>query len=390
MRLFVITLLMMFACFSCKEKTVIKEKSIRAIKYAKIQKSTGQETHTFSGAVIAKNEVALSFKVTGTLSKVNVKLGDKVKKGQLIATLDPTDYTIQSNQAVAQKEGAIANEQSAEANVKSAESQLINAQASYDRVARLYENNSIALSEYQQTKASLDAAKAQYESAQSQLNSASTQVTTADQQLLSATNQVNYTRLYAPINGVITNVAVDANEMVGAGSPIATVSSIDQMLVEVGVPEIFINKLKKGQSAVIQLPSLSGQRFKAELVEIAFASGTTTTYPVKLKITNPVEAIRPGMATEVDFEIDNSQKMANPLTIAPIKSVASGTKGNYVFRLVQDKEEGVYRAEQVLVQLGDITNNGYIIHKGLSNGDFVAVAGLNALYDGKIVKLLEK
>lgn len=390
MRIPIMLFLTILSVFSCKEKTVPKEKAIRSIKYAKIQKSTGAETHTFSGSVIAKNEVALSFKVSGTLNSMNVKPGDKVKKGQIIATIDPTDYTIQSNQAVSQKEGAIANEQSAEANVKSAESQLINAQASYDRVAQLYENNSVALSEYQQTKASLDAAKAQYESAQSQLNSASTQVTTANQQLLSAANQVSYTQLYAPINGVITDVAVDANEMVGSGSPIAVVSSIDQMLVEVGVPEIFISRLKKGQAAIIKLPSLSEQSFEAEIVEIAFASGTTTTYPVKLKIINPIEEIRPGMATEVDFEITTSQKIAKHLTIVPIKAVASGTEGNYVFRLVEDKEDGKYVAEKVSVQLGSITDNGYIINKGLNSGDLVAVAGLNSLYDGKIVKLLEK
>ncbi|MEM8528308.1 MAG: efflux RND transporter periplasmic adaptor subunit [Bacteroidota bacterium] len=389
MRLFVV-LFMVLLCLSCEEKTVETAPTIRAIKYAKVESSSGQETQTFSGSVIAKNEIALSFKVAGTLNEMKVKLGDQVKKGQLIATIDPTDYTIQSNQAVAQKEGAIANQQSAAANVKSAESQLINAQSSYDRVARLYENNSVALSEYQQAKASLDAAKAQYESAQSQLNSASTQVTTANQQVQSAANQVSYTQLLAPINGVITNVAIDANEMVGAGSPIAVLSSVDQMLVEVGVPEIFISQLQKGQSAVIQLPSLSQKIFQAEIVEIAFAAGTTITYPVKLKILNPIAAIRPGMVTEVDFAMNTSQKVAKNLNTVPIKAVASGAAGNYVFKLVQEEENGTYKAEKTIVQLGDITNDGYVIKAGLEKGDVVAVAGLNALYDGKLVRLLEK
>lgn len=390
MRLPVVLLLMVLFCLSCKEKTVETVNKIRPVKYAKIEKSTGQTSHTFSGLVIAKNEVALSFKVSGTLSKVNVRLGDKVKKGHLIATIDPTDYTIQSNQAVSQKEGAVANRQSSEANVKSAETQLINAQASYDRVARLYENNSVSLNEYQQAKASLDAAKAQYESALSQLDAASTQVTTADQQLQSANNQVGYTRIFAPMNGVITNIAVDANEMVSAGYAIATVSSADQLLVEVGIPEVFISKLKKGQQAVIKLPSLPSLRFNAEVVEIAFASGTTTTYPVKLKIMNPVEEIRPGMATAVDFEFDTSPKSTSHLAIAPIKAIANGAEGNYVFRLIPEQEAGIYRAEKTAVQLGNITNIGYIINEGLNTGDVVAVAGLNALYDGKKVKLLEK
>lgn len=384
------SLFIVFLFFSCGSEQTDSTPEIRRVKYAVVEQATGQETHTFSGSVIAKNEVALSFKVSGTLNKVNVALGDPVKKGQLIATIDPTDYTIQSNQAVAQKEGAVANEQSAQANVKSAETQLIHAQATYDRVAQLYENNSISLNEYQGAKASLDAARAQHDSSLSQLKSASTQVTTANQQLQSSNNQVGYTRIYAPMDGVVTDIFMDANEMVGAGSVIAIVSSVDQMLVEVGVPEIFISRLKKGQEAGIQLPSLPEQQFAAEIVEVAFASGNTPTYPVKLKIVNPVAEIRPGMATAVDFEMDNLQDTTENLLIAPIKAVGSTTDGNYVFKLIPEEEKDIYKAEMTAVQLGDITNTGYIIQAGLAKGDFVAVAGLNSLYEGKVVKLLEK
>lgn len=378
-----------FLLFSCSSEKTDSLAEIRQVKFAQIEQLTGKETHTFSGWVIAKNEVALSFKVSGTLSKMNVALGDRVKKGYLIATIDPADFAIQSNQALAQKEGAVANRQSAEANVKAAETTLIHAQATYDRIARLYENNSVSLSEYQQAKANLDASKAQHESAKSQLNSASTQVTTADQQVQTANNQLGYTRISAPINGVITAIGADANELVSAGYMVASVSSVDQMLVEVGVPEVFISRLEKGQQAVIKLPSLPGQLFNAEIIEVAFVSGTTTTYPVKLKIINPVEAIRPGMVTEVDFEIDISRKVSKNLPIAPIKAIASGVEGNYAFRLIPDKEDGTYRAEMVAVQLGNIIDKGYIIKEGLDKGDFVAVAGLNSLYEGRIVKLLE-
>ncbi|MEM6841150.1 MAG: efflux RND transporter periplasmic adaptor subunit [Bacteroidota bacterium] len=390
MKLLKVLIVLTLFCISCNENTKTVEKEIRPVKYAKIGESTGLESYTFSGAVIAKNEVALSFKVTGTLNQLNVALGDKVKKGQLIATVDPTDYTLQSEQAVSQKEGAVANRESAEANLKSSETQLISAQASYDRIAKLYENNSVSLNEYQQSKAGLDAAKAQYDASKSQLDAAISSVTTADQQLQAANNQVGYTRVYAPIDGVITDVAVDANEMVSAGAVIAVVSSTGQMLVEVGVPEILINRLVKGQKAVIKLPSLPEQQFDAEIVEVAFASGTTTTYPVKLKIVDPIQDIRPGMATEVGFKIDNTQTITTDFTMAPIKAVASGTEGNYVFKLIPDEEDGQYIVKKASVQLGNITDNGYIIKEGVNRGDLIAIAGLNALYDGKVVKLLEK
>jgi len=371
-----VLLLLVLASTSCKEKSAETAQQFPPVKFAKIELAAGVETYTFSGVVIARNETNLSFKVGGTLSSVEVELGDRVRKGQLIAAIDPGDYTIQTNQAIAQMEGAAAN-------AKAAEAQLINAQATYDRVAKLYESNSVSLSEYQQAKSGLDAAQAQYDAAITQVNA-------ADQQVRAADNQVSYTRLVSPMNGVVTAAQVEANEVVNAGMLIASVSSLDRPEVEVGVPEAVINKLKTGQQATVKFPSLPERLFEAEVVEVAFASGRSTTYPVKLNIMNPEEEIRPGMATEVKFSVNIAGEKTKNTIVAPLKAIASGTDGNYVFRLVADKEEGIYEAKMVPVELGTITQNGYTIKKGLIAGDLVAVAGLRSLYDGRKVKLLEK
>ncbi len=375
MRLFAL-LFLVLSLTSCEEKSAETRIKIRPIKYEKVKLSTGVETYTFSGVAKAQNETNLSFKVAGILSSVKVNLGDQVKKGQLIATIDPSDYTIQTNQAVSQKEGAIAN-------AKATEAQLISAKATYERIAQLYESNSVSLSEYQQAKAALDAAKAQYDAANSQIK-------TTDQQLKAADNQVSYTRLVSPMDGVITEVQVEANEVVNAGTLIVKVSSLGRPEVEVGVPEVLINKLKIGQRATIKFPSLPEQLFEAEVEEIAFASGKSTTYPVTLKIIKPQEEIRPGMAAEVNFTVGNHIKKTENKIVAPLKAIASGTDGNYVFKLVPDKEDGVYVAKMVNVELGSLTEDGYTIKKGLSEGDLVAVVGLRSLYDGIKVKLLEK
>lgn len=375
MRLFAIFFLL-FSFMSCEEKPVASIERIRPIKYDKVELTTAVETYTFSGVAKAQNETSLSFKVGGTLSAVNVKLGEKVKRGQLIATINPADYNIQTNQAVSQKEGAIAN-------AKAAEAQLISSKSTYDRVAQLYESNSVALSEYQQAKAALDAAQAQFDAANAQ-------ITTSDQQLRAASNQVSYTRLVSPMDGVITAVQVMANEVANAGTPIAKVSSLGRPEIEVGVPEVVINKLTIGQQAMVSFPSLEGESFAAEVVEISFASVKSTTYPVTLKIINAEENVRPGMAAEVDFILGAANETTENKLVAPLKAIASGTEGNYAFKLVTDQEPGVYSAKRVDVVLGPITEEGYSIIQGLSAGDLVAVAGLRSLYDGKKVTLLEK
>ncbi|MBV6655762.1 MAG: efflux RND transporter periplasmic adaptor subunit [Mameliella sp.] len=374
MRLF--SLLILVLCFtSCGEEVVETEKRIRPIKYKVITSSTGVETHTFSGVAKAQNETNLSFKVAGTLSAVNVKLGDKVKRGQVIATIDPADYNIQTNQAVSQKEGSVAN-------AKAAETQLINAQATYDRVAKLYENNSVALSEYQQAKAGLDAAQAQFDAANTQINA-------ADQQVKAAGNQVSYTRLVSPISGVITAVQVEANEIVNAGMMVAQVSTFGRPEVEVGVPEVFINRISKGQQVNITLPSSPGDEFQGIVDQVAFASGNAPTYPVIVEIDESIEQIRPGMAANVAFLFPENGVSTTPNMVVPIEAVGKDNGGNFVF-VLKKKSQGIYIAEKQGVTIGKLLPDGFELLKGLKEGTLVATAGLKSLMNGTEVTLLSE
>ena len=384
---FLTLLFLVFSFASCEDKANENIKKIRPIKYAKVDQSTGLETHTFSGVAKAQNETNLSFKVAGTLSSVKVELGDLVKKGQLIATIDPADYNIQTNQARSQKEGSIANVQSAEANAKSAETQLINAQATYDRVANLYENNSVALSEYQQAKAGMDAAKAQYDAANSQVKAANTQVSSADQQVQAAGNQVSYTRLVSPMNGVITAVHVESNEVVSSGKVIATVSSLGRPEIEVGVPEIFINKIKKGQKVNITLPTSPGQIFEGLVDQVAYASGSSPTYPVIVDLNKSVDQIRPGMAANAEFIFSNNSIEEKSKMIVPIEAVGKDNEGNFVF-VLNKKSDAIYVVEKKLIIIGELLPEGFELIKGLDGGELVATAGLKSLMNGLEVKLL--
>ncbi len=372
MRLLV-TISLLLLCASCGEEPMETIKKIRPIKYATIQSSTGMESHTFSGVAKAQNETNLSFKVAGTLSSINVELGDRVSKGQLIATIDPADYNIQTKQAVSQKEGSIAN-------AKAAETQLINAQATYDRVAKLYENNSVSLSEYQQAKSGLDAAQAQYEAANSQ-------VSAADQQVQAADNQVSYARLVSPMNGVVTAVQVEANEIVNSGTMVAQISSVGRPEVEVGVPEIFINKIKKGQRVKITLPSSPGQEFQGIVDQVAYASGNAPTYPVIVEVDKSVEQIRPGMAANVAFLFPKNRDTSPAKMIVPVEAVGEDKQGNFVYVLKQ-KSEGVYAAEKKVITIGNLIPEGFELLNGLEEGDIVATAGLKSLMNGVEVKLL--
>ena len=372
MRVFALFFLLLFFV-SCEEKQNETIKNIRSIKYAKIELSSGMIPHTISGVAKARNETNLSFKVAGVLSSINVELGEQVRKGQLIATIDPVDYNIQTDQAVSQKEGAVAN-------AKAAETQLINAQATYDRVSKLYENNSVALSEYQQAKAGLDAAQSQFDAANSQINA-------ADQQIKAADNQVSYTKLLSPMDGVITNVQAEANEVVNSGTAIVSVSSLGRPEVEVGVPEVLITKVKQGQKVSITLSSAIGQEFQGIVDRVAYASGNAPTYPVFVEIDKSVEEIRPGMAANVTFTFSEKKSNSKAIMVVPVEAVGKDEKGNFVFVLTP-KSDGIYVAEKKVITIGSLTPNGFELLDGLQGGEIVATAGLKSLMNGLEVKLL--
>jgi multidrug efflux system membrane fusion protein len=395
-----ILLTFFFLLSSCTEKKEEVKELIRPVRYAEVSQSGGEKTYTFSGVAQSSEETNLSFRVAGNVRTLNVKLGDRVKKGQLIATIDPSDYSIQVDQAVASEKGTEANVKSSEAQVssseaqvKNAEMQLITARSSFQRIENLYENNSIPLSEYEQAKANFESAETQYEAAKFSLSAskagydaAKTQVTSASKQTQSARNQVSYTKLVAPFNGVITAVNVEANELVAAGTSIAVLSSERKPEITVGVPEVFINKIKKGQKVSIDFSVLEGKPFNGTVEEMAYAAGNSPTYPIIIRIGNPTKDIHPGMAANVTFQFGNAKAKSNALVI-PVKSVGENDKGNFVFLI--DESDGKTVVKKQIITVGKLTSEGFEIKEGLSAGQKIAVAGLQTLLEGQEVKLLQ-
>jgi RND family efflux transporter MFP subunit len=185
--LFLLTLIFL----SCGEKQEA-ETILRPVRYQSVYSTGGGRTRTFSGVAKAGIRSRLSFKVGGTIQKIAVQVGDKVKPGQLIAELDPADYRLQVQQA--------------EASLESAQAQERNAKANYERISQLYERRNASRND-------LDAARAASESAIAQVRA-------VEKQLDLARSQLSYTRLTAPVSGGMAMVDVEVNENVQPGQTI--------------------------------------------------------------------------------------------------------------------------------------------------------------------------
>ena len=372
---FIFFVLFIFFLTSCEEeKKEVPLESIRPVKFGKVIVSGDALQQTFSGTAQSSKETKLSFKVSGTLNQLSVKVGDIVRKGQLIARVDQTDYSVQYQQSVA-------NLKSVETQIKSAETMLVNNKATYERIEKLYENNSVSLSEFELAKSSYETAQASYDAALAQANA-------SEKQVESAQNQVNYSNLIAPFAGVITAVNVEENELLASGNPIATISAIGNPEISVGIPEVFIPKVKRGQNVEILFSSIPGISFTGKVYEVGFSSLGGSTYAVTVRIDKPTSDIRPGMAADVRFDFSDPKNNVEQKLVAPIASIGEDNNGNFVFTLIKEGEH--YLAKKKTIEIGELTASGFEIKTGLARGDLVATAGLNTLLDGMKVRLINQ
>ncbi|WP_116125449.1 efflux RND transporter periplasmic adaptor subunit [Lewinella sp. IMCC34183] len=365
-------LLLLAACGGAEEKAPV-ETPVRAVRADRVTLDDGTSSQVFNGVAEAAGRTPLSFRVAGTVRALPVDLGQRVQRGQLIATLDPADLQVQQSQANAQR-------QASQAQLESAETQLIAARAAYERTSRLYENNSVSLSQFEQVRSEFQSARAQVEAARSQLEASGAQARAAG-------NQVAYTRLTAPFSGVITEKHVEENEFAGSGQSIVTLSTEENPEVEVSVPEDFVGRLASGQRVEISFSSIPGRDFTGTISEVAYAAAGSPSYPVTITVNDETEAIRPGMAATVRFAF-GEQAGGDSLIVAPTASVSEGPDGRYVFRLEAGDRADQYVARRVPVTVGDYTTSGFIVRNGLRPGDLVATAGLKQLIDGMPVRLL--
>ncbi len=344
--------------YYCSGRQNISTEIIRPVRYEKVIMYGGEQTRTFSGVSKSGIETNLSFKVGGTLRRLNVEVGDQVRAGQLLAVLDATDYNLQLDQTKSAR--------------TQAEVRMQNARSNYDRISRLYETGSVSVNDYEQ-------AKTAFESARAGLNSARKQVQLAEQ-------SVNYTRLAAPINGRVANVNAEINENIMPGFSIITLTSGSDIEVTVGMPESFIALIRDGDSVSVMFSSLAGERFTGVISEVSYIVGeASTTYPITIKLERPSEDIRPGMTANVVFQLTSKDDKETIL----VPTVAVGEENEqhfvYVLKVLNGDTATVHKRN---ITLGDITGAGFEITEGLEDGEMVVTAGISKLSEGMTVRLL--
>lgn len=262
-------------------------------RFTTVERGNVEATVSATGTLGAVRTVAVGTQVSGQIAELLVDFNDTVKKGQLLARIDPT----LQQQAVTD----------AQASVERAQAQMLQAQRDYNRNRELMNAGLVARSVYETTDSTLDVARANVKSARVALDR--------------ARQNLEYTKIYAPIDGVVVERNVDDGQTVAASlsAPqlflIANDLRAMQILVSVGEGDIA--QIKEGQKVKFTVQALSGQTFEGTVEQVRLQSATNenvVNYTVVVSVANPEKKLLPGMTARVEFLTSNAEnvlKVAN-------------------------------------------------------------------------------
>lgn len=312
------------------------------------------ETVSVSGTVVSPDAPSnLSFLVSGKVIQVGPREGDYVRKGQVLATIDPVDYQLALTAAKAQSDLAQVAYRRAE--------------DEHRRMKMLFDSKSLAPNDYQKYKSA-------YESAEQQYLQAVASEKRFEKHLSDAT-------LRSPVDGFISRRSVEPGQMAGPEQPAFEIIKLDPIEVNVGVPETDVHLVRIGQKATITLPALPGESFEGtvRLINVS-ADSATRTFMTRISVPNPKHKLRIGMIAEVRISGD---KIVKRLSV-PIETVVRDPQGATTVLVYYPDQN---RAHVRRVEVGSVFGRDIEIRRGLTGDESVILAGQERLREGDVVSV---
>lgn len=273
-----------------------------AAKYVSQQVTSGDvaEKVMATGAVQPVLQVNVGSQVNGRVTRVLVDFNSTVKRGDVLAEIDPSLYGAQVNQQEANLAAQRAQAASVQANAETLRIQ-------YERTLRLYEQNLAS-------KGELDNAKGQYDAANAQAIAAKAQMGAIVAQLSQSRANVGFTKIYSPVDGIVISRTIDPGATVVASFQSPTLFVIAQdlrkMRVMADVDEADVGRLKEGMAADAVVDAFTGEVFRGIVSQVRFSPNTVSgvvTYSAVVDVENPDEKLRPGMTATVTIRTKESK-----------------------------------------------------------------------------------
>lgn len=334
--------LFMGCCFliSCHRNTPMLEIS-QLVKTVEVKSHEGDFSVTYPGVIQAASDVKLAFRVAGPIQRIYVREGEYVKKGTVVARLDPRDYLLQYD--------------AAQARYKQVKEET-------DRVIELYHKNSVPINEYDKAVAAQKEAWALYQARR---------------------NALEDTKLKAPFNGYVQKKYFDDFEIVNQGIPVLTMIDNNYLEVDIDIPATDFIRHGDFVSYYASVDVYPDTLIPLEFVELNQKANFNQLFHARFRLKEKADLrVAPGMSASVTI---NYTPTDGGLMVIPISALFQEESRSYVWLV--DTEEEVIRRNPV--EIKQILKDGkVIVISDLQAGDVIVSAGVNHLKEGQKVRVL--
>lgn len=277
--------LLLCTCENKAETGVVDEKqpapNVKFVKVKTIKALPPRGSTEYVGILLAKRKVHVASEIGGTIERLYFEKGERVKKGQLLAEVSSTSTGLEVRRA--------------EAALEEAEAALSEARSNFRRTKNLHEIDAVADSEYDYAKRSADMARANVEKARAAL--------------ALAEDQLEKSRLHAPIKGIIAFRDVEEREVIPPGTNITRVVNLEHLKIKLSVGEKDIHILKQHRNFTFTIEAIPGETFFCQTFFISpTADPATRSFPVEMLVENPDRRMADGMTVKVKLPLVNVKK----------------------------------------------------------------------------------
>ncbi len=411
------TTILLSSCSSNNDTPTTAESKVIPVSVEQAQKGEINTSFRYSGTLKTNKQVMVVSKVAGRVKQIFFKIGDTVKEGDILFSVDDKDIhdsikslelQLKSSQIavdMAQKalntsKGSMLEQQltQAETSLKTTELQYNTARKSYEDSKILYEAGSASKQQYDQAKTAFEAAEISFNAAKQaydllvnktsqenidrakdQLNQAIAAKENVEFQLTKAKENLAETNVKSPISGVVSSRTIEEGEMVGGASVPFVVVQIDPVVLAVNVSEQMLGNIKENDNVNVVIGAIKNKTFTGKIRSIApVADERTATYPVEIEIENKNNELKAGMFGEVDF-ITNKQE---DVIVVKRETLIEKDNKTFVFTITEDN-----KAKLIEVETGIDNGKEIEIIKGLNVGQSIIVKGQDYLIDGDNIKI---
>ncbi|MFY0652127.1 MAG: efflux RND transporter periplasmic adaptor subunit [Cyclobacteriaceae bacterium] len=340
--------LLMASCGSENGSQIIEDSPVE-VSVKEMGMITNELRYQYSGKVISDDQTILSTKLLGQISKVFVQEGEKVTKGQLLVQIKSGDIESKLASAKAAKKEAVAAQ--------------MNIQKNFDRLKNLFDKGSATQKEFDDIGTALTVANAKIES--------------VEQQILELEELLTYANLRSPINGFISQKYLNTGDLASPGNPILALESMNELKMDISVPEFEIQMFSEGNPVSIRINALNKtyQGLVDRVIHSTAFSGAQ--FKVAILIEDADEAIKPGLFGKVTMRKEVSDKL-----VVDEKAIHRRGQLQGVF-VVSEQNEALLR----WLRLGANVGGGYEVLSGLDEGDRVVISSATKLRDGQKVEI---